>query len=546
MNEWLPTALQVLGGIGLFLLGMIIMTEGLRALAGKALRAILMRFTRSPSSGAITGALTTAVLQSSSATTIAAVGFVSAGLMSFPQALGIIFGANVGTTITGWMVALLGFKFKLGSLALVLVFLGAALKLFSSGRLASIGLSVAGFGLIFVGITTMQEAMSGAQNFLTPESLPGGSLWGRVQLVLLGIAFTLITQSSSAGVATAMTALYAGAIEFEQAASLIIGMDIGTTVTAALATIGGSIETKRTGYSHVIYNIMTGIAAFMLVTPYIWLWHTVAPGQLSANPEIALVGFHSSFNFLGVVAVLPFARQFARLIERIITSAQAPQFSTTIDTAIVAHPHAALTVIHARAVEQFKALLRYIEAMVDPQGEPRHLDLRQLQLDLDRVHELLDRIEPEDRNSPDRLRLMNLMHLYDHLQRLHERCEEEQDRAITSRQSPEIERQREAFLEALRAVQQDIEQQRWGVAAHRAERIWQSLEHHAQDIRATIIEKMASGELHINEGTSRLEALRWLRRVSKHIARITYHFREETLVAGEASEDEALLRETVL
>lgn len=125
------TIIQMVGGIGLFLLGMIVMTEGLKALAGNAVRAALMRFTRSPFTGAMTGAVGTAILQSSSATTVAAIGFVGAGLMSFPESLGIIFGANIGTTFKGWIFALLGFKYQVGLLVLPLIFVGAVQRLFS-------------------------------------------------------------------------------------------------------------------------------------------------------------------------------------------------------------------------------------------------------------------------------------------------------------------------------------------------------------------------------------------------------------------------------
>ena len=133
-----------LGGLGLFLLGMVVMTEGLRKLAGESLNAWLTRFTHSPSSGALTGTLATAVLQSSSATTVTTVGFVAAGLLTFPQALGIVFGANVGTTVTGWMVALLGFKLKIGAAALPVIFVGAMLNIFGRARWSHTGRVLAG------------------------------------------------------------------------------------------------------------------------------------------------------------------------------------------------------------------------------------------------------------------------------------------------------------------------------------------------------------------------------------------------------------------
>jgi phosphate:Na+ symporter len=156
---------QIAGGIGLFLLGMIVMTDGLRALAGHAMRAVLMRFTKSPLSGALTGAISTAILQASGITTVAAVGFVGAGLITFPESLGIIFGANIGTTFKGWIITLLGFKLNLESIFLPIVFIGAILRL-SKARLANIGYSL-GFGLVFVGLTFMQESMSELHGFIS-------------------------------------------------------------------------------------------------------------------------------------------------------------------------------------------------------------------------------------------------------------------------------------------------------------------------------------------------------------------------------------------
>jgi phosphate:Na+ symporter len=186
--------LQALGGLGLFLFGMVILTEGLRSLAGRSLRLALCRFTRSPATGALTGAVTTAVVQSSSATTVAAVGFVGAGLITFPQSLGIIFGANIGTTITGWLVALIGFKLSLGTAVLPVVLAGALLYLFGNRRWRHIGYALAGFGLIFVGITALQAGMESLRDIVTPESFPANTTFGRLQLVAIGIGITIITQ----------------------------------------------------------------------------------------------------------------------------------------------------------------------------------------------------------------------------------------------------------------------------------------------------------------------------------------------------------------
>ncbi len=166
----MQSLIQAIGGIGVFLLGMVVMTEGLKALAGARISQWLADATRSPWSGATTGAISTAILQSSSATTVAAVGFVGAGLLTFSQSLGIIFGANLGTTITGWMVALVGFKLQLGSLLLPLIFVGVMLRIFASGRIARAGFSIAGFALIFVGIDLLQQAAAKSTSVTLPRT----------------------------------------------------------------------------------------------------------------------------------------------------------------------------------------------------------------------------------------------------------------------------------------------------------------------------------------------------------------------------------------
>jgi phosphate:Na+ symporter len=306
---------EMSGGIGLFLIGMIIMTDGLKQIAGKSIRTSLMAYTRSPYSDEVWGAISTSILQSSSKVTVATVGFFRAGLMTFSHSLGVIFGANIGTTMTGWLVLLLGFKFKLGTIALPIIFLGALLRHFAKPQLVPLGLTIAGFGLIFTGISTLQDSMFGLREYFEFEQLSVETLPEKFIVLCFGIIFTLITQSSSAGVAATLTALFSGLIEFEQAAILVIGMDTGTTFTALLATTGASISAKRTGYSHVIYNVLIGSTALLLISPYIWLWETLSAQAIDNHSEVALIAFHTSFNTLGVIILLPFSQQFANLIE---------------------------------------------------------------------------------------------------------------------------------------------------------------------------------------------------------------------------------------
>jgi len=518
----LSLLIPVSGGLGLFLLGMIIMTDGLRGLAGEAIRYALFRFTRNPFSGVLTGASSTALLQSSSATTVAAVGFVAAGLMTFSEAIGIILGANVGTTVTGWLVTLLGFKFKLGTYVLPIIFIGAIIKLFARGKFASLGLALAGFGLIFTGISLLQEGMAGLQSVISLDALAGDTVTGRISLVLLGIVFTIITQSSSAGVATALTALFTGLINFEQAAALVIGMDVGTTVTAAMATLGASTGARRTGYSHVIFNLFVGLMAFFLITPYQQLWDALSPGLLQANAEIALVAFHTSFNVLGVVIILPFTRNYARFIERIVPGHESSLIQK-LDKSLLDEPGLAIKTVQQVIHEEFLILLNHIRWLVTGGQQGGFAHLSQLQNELDETQLYIDHIHVLDKNAIHRQHLLEMIHALDHLQRMHERCDEDESRVVTARETAELVDECNRLNDTIETSLHAIHTNDWYEAVRCSAE--QRLHIYEQDAphRERIMQAIANFQLDVPQGTRQLEATRWLRRVSHHIARISAH-----------------------
>jgi len=230
------TAIAILGGVGLFLLGMSIMTDGLKALAGSALRTVLGKAAATPLSGAFWGAIVTLLVQSSSAVTMTTIGLVNAGLLTFPQGLGLVFGANVGTTGTGWLVALIGVRVSLSAYALPLIFVGALAKLLAGGRIAAAGGALAGFALVLYGLTTLQQGMGGLAESLHPSDLPAvlgapgvgfvSGAVGLMTLIVVGLAMTAVMQSSTAAIAITISAFYAGAVSLEQGAALIIGQNI--------------------------------------------------------------------------------------------------------------------------------------------------------------------------------------------------------------------------------------------------------------------------------------------------------------------------------
>lgn len=256
----------LLGGIGLFLLGMQMMTAGLTQAAGPALRRGLETATRSRLRAFLVGTGITALVQSSSAITVTSIGFANAGLVGFEKLVWVIYGTSLGNTMTGWIVALAGAGFSIGALALPLLGLGMIARMGARGseRIGGTGQALAGFGAFFLGIGTLQAAFAD----LTPQilSLTGrlaGSPWEREAFVLIGIGFTLLTQSSSATIAIVLSAVAAGSLAFDQAAALVIGASIGTTSTAVLAALGATSAAKRVAASHVGFNLIAALIAFL-------------------------------------------------------------------------------------------------------------------------------------------------------------------------------------------------------------------------------------------------------------------------------------------
>ncbi|TVP47315.1 MAG: Na/Pi cotransporter family protein [Gemmatimonadales bacterium] len=412
--------LALLGGIGIFLIGMILLSEGLKAAAGGALRSILERFARTPARAVLSGAGVTALVQSSSATTLTTIGFVSAGLLSFPQAVGLIFGANLGTTSTGWLVAVLGFKVDMGALAFPLVGAGALLRLLGRGRWAHGGMALAGFGLIFVGIDTLQEGMAGLAERIDPASLPGASLGGRFLLVLIGAVMTVVMQSSSAAVATTLTALHAGGIGVEQAALLVIGQNLGTSVKAMLAAIGGGVPVRRTAVAHTMFNLITAALA-LLFLPVLLFGALTVSGE--ADPALAIALFHTGFNLLGVAVLFPVLNRFADLVERVVPETR-PSLTRNLDPAVAQVPEVAVEAASRSALaaarllsSELARLLRSAVGIPVPKSR-RVAGVEEVPQALVEVRGFLARVRAHPEGGDGLARHLSLLHAVDHLDRL--------------------------------------------------------------------------------------------------------------------------------
>lgn len=312
------------GGLALFLLAMSMMTSGLQAFAGSGLRQLLGRWTRTPLRGVMAGVLVTGLVQSSSAVTVATIGFVNAGVLSLQQALGVIFGTNVGTTITGWLVSLVGFGFRIDAFALPILAAGVLLRLAAPRRrYQGLGEALAGFGLFFLGLSFLRDGFGGMADSFGANVLAAGDGPGLLVLVLTGVVATVLTQSSSAAIAIILTAAAGGVISIELAAGAVIGANLGTTSTAAVAVINATPAAKRLALGHIVFNMATGIIALALLPLLLWGVERLAHWfDVEGSPAAILALFHTVFNVLGVLIMLPFARQLAARLERLFRSAE--------------------------------------------------------------------------------------------------------------------------------------------------------------------------------------------------------------------------------
>ncbi|MBI3155334.1 MAG: Na/Pi cotransporter family protein [Burkholderiales bacterium] len=351
VNVWTMAA-TLAGGLGLFLLGMTMMTDGLKLAAGPALERILASATRTRWHALGSGVLVTTLVQSSTAVTVAAIGFVNAGLMTLAPALWVLFGANVGTTMTGWIVALVGLKFDIEALALPLIGVGVALRLSGgNGRRAAIGDALAGFGMLFLGIALLQQAFGGLSEQV---ALPTGTgPWAVLAQVLGGVVLTLLTQSSSASMAIALTAAQGGLLTAQSAAAVVIGANIGTTATAILVAVGATPNARRAAAAHVAFNVLTGAVALVLLP---WLVQGIADMRqamgLAPDPAIRLALFHTCFNVLGVLLMWPLAGALTRWLQQRFRAAEEDEAQPQhLDDTVLAVPTLALDALE-REIER--------------------------------------------------------------------------------------------------------------------------------------------------------------------------------------------------
>ncbi|MBN1532076.1 MAG: Na/Pi cotransporter family protein [Spirochaetes bacterium] len=321
----------ILGGLGLFLYGMKVMSEALQNATGDGLKNILWKATNNRIKGLLTGLGITSIIQSSSATTVMLVSFVSAGLISLNQSVGIILGANIGTTVTGWIVAILGFRVKIASFALPAIAIGFFLRFVKIESVRYWGEVCLGFGLLFLGLSIMSDAVKDLRGsamvmgFMSQYS--ADDLASTIMVIMVGTAVTMLVQSSSAVMAMTMTLAFNGLIDFPTSCALILGENIGTTVTANIAAVGASLEARRSARVHLMFNIFGVIWVTMIFKAlFLPLVDLVVPGDPFQADIVArshaisghLAAFHTIFNVTNALIFLPFTGGLAKIATMLV------------------------------------------------------------------------------------------------------------------------------------------------------------------------------------------------------------------------------------
>ena len=415
-------ALTLLGALGMFLYGMNLMSAGLQKAAGSRMRSFLTAMTSNPFKGVMTGLGITSVIQSSSATTVMTVGFVNAGLLTLAQAIGVIMGANIGTTVTAWMVSLLGFKADISLFAVPLMALGFLLSISKSDRRRHISELVMGFSLLFLGLSLMKESVPDLRE--TPEILAFIQNWtsygfGSVLIFLVfGTVLTLVLQSSSATMALTLIMVNMGWIPFEMGAAMVLGENIGTTITANIAAAVGNANARRAALAHTLFNVFGVCWALALFRPLLALVGTTItwlglpnPMDILHSADIAMTAdesmatlygvsmLHTLFNLFNTLILIWFVPVIVKIVTAVIKDKKGAEEDNVklkfidaghLSTAELAIGQARNEVIHFAEISS--RVVDYIRRAINAKNDKEFEEIRQK---LIKYEEISDRIEYE-------------------------------------------------------------------------------------------------------------------------------------------------------
>jgi phosphate:Na+ symporter len=512
------------------------MTDGLKTAGGEALRQILVRFTGRPFTAFLSGTGLTVLVQSSSVTTLATIGFVSAGILTFSQAIGLVIGSALGTTSTGWFVSLIGLKFGIGKFAYLMVGTGALVRLVTRGQKAALALSVAGFGLMFVGIDSLQSGMSALSGSFSAEQLPRGTVLGRAVLLLIGIVTTVIMQSSAASIATSLAAFHSGIIDLEQGASLVIGQSIGTTFTSMFAAMHATIPAKRTALAHVLFSAFAGLVGFAILPLFVMGIRKITPIIGWEPGAVILAAFHSAFTLLAALLVLPAVGQFGTMIERFIPE-RYPSLTRRLDASVAELPDVAMEAIRRTLKDILAAMILEVRQVLrtDALSEPE--PIANVKNALKETRRFLSTVPSLSAKSEQLGGRIAVIHAWDHLIQLAE--------VISKTPKPPFRDAAERLtgpklrlIELLDHYEAVAEDGNATSAIGRIKILSHQLAEFRRKERATLLEETAHRNIDPGAAVRVLKGLRWFDAVGYHVWRASHHLTSSDSVREEPPENE--------
>ncbi len=513
--------ITAIGGIGLLLLGIVLMSEAIQRLAGPPFRKMLANLTGGRMKALFTGMLVTTVIQASSATAIATIGFVSAGLITIPQALAVIFGANVGTTTTAWLVTIFGIQYSIGQFSLLFVACGVILKILYTDHRSDIGSLIAGFGLLFFGITIMRQGLTQLPHTINFTLIAGHSIANRLILFSLGALLTILMQSSSAAVVLALVALHSHTINLYQAQILVIGMNAGKSVPILFAAIGATPDTKRIIVADVLFNTVTALVLFVLLPQLSPLLYFLCNSMGAIAPETQLSVFHTLFNIIGVLLFFPFITPFVRYLKKLFADTTF-YLTQHLDDAIATAPAIAVETARRTVVDIALYIIQILKDMFQQNGADIVRKLKTASIALEETKHFMTKVKTPHQQKQLYDEHISVLHAIDHLTSIIEACQEA-DTITTLKNSNNFADMKWNFHNELIESEKALKLQSSIDSVEKIQELSQYLANARKLERIEVLKKTASGDLDSHTALDYIEAIRFIDRLGYHIWRVVRH-----------------------
>jgi len=531
-----------LGGLGLFLLGMWLMSNGLKMAAGDSLNHFLHTWTKTRFRGLGVGIFLTALIQSSSAVTVATIGFTNAGLLSLKRAVWIIFGSNIGTTTTGWLVTLIGFNLKISAFALPMIGIGMVLKLVKNdARLGAFGQALVGFGILFLGIDVLKDTFSILGESISLSSAGHTDIIDLLVFVGFGFLITVLMQSSSVTLAITLTALAGGIIDLFPAAALVIGSNLGTTTTAIFSSFGTNPAAKRVVSSHVVFNLITAFFALALLSPLLsFILFSQEFFNIDQSYTMTLALFHTVFNVLGVILMWPITSYLVTwLSHRFKTKDEDESKAKYLDKNTLALPSLALHAL-SREIKRLSAYsLTMAKDSINFETSTKEMANKATIVEnlITAIGDYTSRLYTQNLSEDISEKLPVLLRVTQYYGAISELAImiSAAKKQVSTSLNPAIQQEVNAFYTQSVHLLKQAEIDKQAHSSEEAQKTLSSLESEYQSLKSLLLRRGAEGTLSIAKMDKTMNAISQIRRINQQSIKALMHY--ETLKLAYESED---------